>query len=151
MEAYRMKMLVVFYSYSGTAKRIAINYAVHIAAETVEVADVKRPGIFKAYTGGCLAAMHGKAGEIEPITFNLAAYDRLVLFTPIWASNTPPAFNALLALLPTGKMIDIKTVSGGGRSGAKCKERIAGILHAKGCTLESYEDLKASTALKEIP
>jgi len=145
-----MKTLVIFYSYTGSAKRVALNFAVHNADETLEILDVKRPCVFKAYTAGCHAAIQGKAWAIKPLAANLAVYDRLVLFTPIWANNTPPAFNALLELLPAGKKIEIRAISGSGKSGQKCKERIGNLLRAKGCTLESYADLKQKAALREL-
>jgi flavodoxin len=145
-----MKTLVIFYSYSGTTKRIALNYAVQNAAETLEVLDAKRPGIFEAYTSGCKAAIAGKAWEIKPLTINLAPYKRLVVFAPRWGNNPPPAFNALLALLPAGKKVEIKAVSGSGKSGSKCKERISAALAAKGCTLESFEDIKVKAALQGL-
>ncbi|MDR2734267.1 MAG: hypothetical protein LBC99_06415 [Spirochaetota bacterium] len=145
-----MKTLVIFYSYTGTAKRIALNYAVQNAAETLEILDVKRPGVLKAYTSGCVAAMQGKPWAIRPLAVNPGAYNRLVLFVPVWANNLPPAVNALLALLPGGKKIEVKAVSGSGRSGQKCKERLGSLLQAKGCTLESYTDLKQSDALREL-
>ena len=145
-----MKTLVIFYSYTGTAKRLALNFAVQNADETLEIQDVKRPCKFKAYTGGCRAAMRGKAWAIKPPAVNLAAYNRFIVFTPIWASNVPPAVNALLELLPSGKDIEIKAVSGSGKSGAKCRERISNTLKAKGCTLESYTDMKQKTAIQEL-
>lgn len=145
-----MKTLVIFYSYTGTAKRIALNFAVQNADETLEIQDLKRPCVFKAYTIGCLAATQGKAWAIKPPAVNLAAYNRFVLFAPIWANNTPPAFNALLELLPNGTSVEIRVVSGSGKSGAKCRERIHNILKAKGCALESYADLKREIALREL-
>lgn len=145
-----MKTLVIFYSYTGTAKRLALNFAVQSDAETLEIQDDRRPGKFKAYTSGCLAALQGKTWAIKPPEADLAAYNRLVLFTPIWANNTPPAFNTLLEFLPCGKTVEIRAVSGSGKSAQECRKRIDDLLRAKGCTLESYTDLKQKTAIQEL-
>ena len=136
-----MKTLVIYYSYSGHAKRLAEKIAVTESADMVEIKDVKRPGTLKAYTAGCFAAIKGKAWPIMPIAADLTVYDRLILLAPIWASNTPPAVNAFLALLPTGKTISVKLVSGSGRSG--CQARIEAVIQAKDGISEGFEDIKA--------
>ena len=135
-----MKTLVIFYSYTGHAKARAQELAVSESADTVEIQDVRRPGKLKAYAVGGFASMRGKAWPIQPLNADLAAYDRLILFSPIWANNPPPAVNALLEKLPSGKAVAVRMVSASGRSG--CKERIAAILKAKGCKMESFADLK---------
>jgi len=136
-----MKTLVIFYSYSGNTKAIAKELATKEAAGLAEIKDTKRPGKLKAYTVGCIAAIRGKAWPIQPLEAVLPDYDRLMLLGPIWASNPAPAFNAALELLPKGKSVAVKMVSGSGKS--DCKERLATLIQAKSCTLESFEDIKA--------
>jgi len=136
-----MKTLVVYYSYSGHTKAIATDLAAKESADTMEITDIKHPGKLKAFTAGCLAAIRGKAWPIQPLEANMADYDRLILLAPIWASNPPPAFNALLTLLPEGKSVAIKMVSGSGKSG--CRERLEALVKAKNGILESFEDIKA--------
>ena len=136
-----MKTLVIFYSYSGHTKAFAEKLAADESTSIVEIKDIKRPGKLKAYTVGCLAAIRGKAWPIQPLDAVLADYDRLILFAPIWASNPPPAFNAMLELLPKGKIVAVKMVSVSGQS--KCKERLDAIIKSKNGTLESFEDVKA--------
>jgi len=135
-----MKTLVIFYSYTGHTKALAQAYAAKETADITEIQDVRKPGTLKAYTVGCFAAMRGKSWPIEPLKTNLSAYDRLILFSPVWASNPPPAVNALLEKLPGGKAVSVKMVSASGKSG--CKDRMAATLKAKDCTLESFEDLQ---------
>lgn len=136
-----MKTLIVFYSYTGNTRRIARALASADSVDAVEIADTKRPGKLKAFASGCFAAMRGKSWPIQPLTSDLTEYDRLILLSPIWAGNPPPAFNALLEQLPAGKSILIKLVSGSGKS--KCKERLETVIKARGCDLESFEDIKA--------
>ena len=135
-----MKTLIIYYSYTGNTKKIAEALCAEDPADIAEIRDVKRPGKIKAYVAGCFAAMRGKCGRIEPLGVDMAGYERLVLLSPIWASNPPPAVNTVLGQLPEGKTIAVKMVSGSGKSG--CRERIEKIINDKNGTLESFEDIK---------
>ena len=135
-----MKTIVVFYSYSGNTKRLAEELAAKEAADIVEILDERKPGKAKAYLAGCFAAMRGKTWPIKPLDTDLSVYDRLILLAPVWAGNPPPAFNTALKQLPNNKTIAVKMISASGKS--SCKERLTSILQAKGCTLESFEDIK---------
>jgi len=134
-----LKTLVIFYSYTGHAKARAQALAAQESADITEIADVCRPGKFKAYLRGCFAAIRGKEWPIKPPDIDAAAYDRLILFSPVWASNPPPAVNAFLAQLPAGKHISVNMVSKSGKS--VCKDRVEAVVKARDCTLESFEDL----------
>ncbi|MCL2068919.1 MAG: hypothetical protein FWH00_03380 [Oscillospiraceae bacterium] len=136
-----MKTLILYYSYSGKTRAIAEKLAAQESEDIAEIKDVKRPGKLKAYVGGIFAAGRGKAWPIQQLTVDLAAYDRLILLAPIWANNPAPQFNAVLDLLPQGKTVVVKMVSMSGKS--DCKERLESAIKAKGCTLESFEDIKA--------
>jgi len=136
-----MKTLVIYYSYSGHTKTIGEKIALDESADIAEIKDVKRPGKFKAYSSGCFAAMKGKAWEIMPIKVDLTMYDKIVLLSPIWAGSTPPAVNAFLNILPEGKTISVKLISGSGKS--SCRERIEGAIKEKGSISEGFEDIKA--------
>jgi len=136
-----MKTLVIFYSYTGNAKRLAQEFAAKEAADIVEIKDGRRPVKLKAYSLGCFAAMRGNPWPIQPPEVDLAAYNRLVLFSPVWAGSPPPAIHAALVQLPDGKTVSIKLVSASGKS--NCKERLEAVLKAKDCTLEGFEDIKA--------
>jgi len=136
-----MKTLILYYSYSGKTKAIAEELAKNESADIEEVKDVKRPVKLKAYTAGILASIRGKAWKIQPLSLNMNDYDRLILLSPVWASNPPPAVNALLELLPVDKTVSVKMISQSGKS--ECKERLETIFKDKGCTLESFKDLQS--------
>ena len=138
-----MNTLVLFYSYSGKTKAIAGELAAKEAAVLSEIKDDKRPGILKAFTAGCYSAIKGKSWAIQAPNVNLAEYDRLILLAPIWANNPPPAFNAVLEQLPSGKTVAVKMVSESGKS--KCRERLDAVIQSRGSILESFEDIKCST------
>ncbi|MCL2226473.1 MAG: hypothetical protein FWB97_02445 [Oscillospiraceae bacterium] len=136
-----MKTLIIFYSYSGKTKAIAQELAIKESAELEEVKDRKCPHKLKAYTSGLLAAIRGRSWPIQPLSAEVAKYDRLVLLSPVWADNPPPAFNSVLGLLPEGKTVAVKMISASGKS--NCKERLEAAIRAKGGIWESFEDVKA--------
>lgn len=136
-----MKTIVIFYSYSGKTRTIARELAEKDSADIVEIKDVRRPGKIKAYVAGCFSAMRGKAWKIQPLGADLNDYERLILLSPIWAGNPPPAFNAVMELLPKGKSVSLKMVSSSGKSG--CRDRLEADVLKKGSVLENFEDIKA--------
>ena len=136
-----MKTLVLYYSYTGNAKKFAEAFAEKDNADIAVIESVKRPGKLKAYTLGCFTALGGKSWPIQPLDKDMAAYDRLVLFIPVWAGNPPPFVNAVLEELPTGKTIVVKMVSASGKS--NCKEKLEAKIKAKGSEMESFEDIKS--------
>ena len=136
-----MKTLVIYYSYSGHTKAIAEKIAIDETADIAEIKDIERPGKLKAYSVGCFAAIKGKAWPIAPLAIDLALYDHLILLSPIWAGNVPPAVNAFLALLPEGKTVSVKLISASGKSG--CRTRIEDAIKEKNGTAEAFEDVKA--------
>ena len=136
-----MKTLVLYYSYTGHTEQIAQVLAAKESCDIAEIKDIYRPGKLKAYALGCFAAMRGKAWPIQSLDTNLAAYNRIVLLSPVWAGNPPPAVHAVLQQFPLGKTISVKMISAGSES--KCKELIKNIIEMKKGTLESFEDIKA--------
>ena len=85
--------------------------------------------------------MRGKAWPIQSLEADLASYDRIILLSPVWAGNPPPAVHAVLQQIPIGKTILVKMVSGSGKCG--CKDLVKNIIESKKGTLESFEDIKA--------
>ncbi len=136
-----MKTLVLFYSYSGHTKRLADELAAKEACDIAQITDVRRPGKLKAYSAGCLAAIKGKAWSIQPLSADFSNYDRLILLSPVWAGNPPPAVNAAIELFPAGKSVEVKMISGSGKCG--CEERLSGVITNKGSTLAGFENIKA--------
>jgi len=135
-----MKTIVVYYSYSGHTRAIAYKLATEESYDIVEIKDEARPGLFKALIKGCPYAMRGKAWPILPLSADLSQYDRLIMISPIWAGNAPPAFNAALEKLPEGKTIAVKLVSSSGKS--KSKIKIENAIKAKKGVLESYDNIR---------
>jgi len=135
-----MEQLIIYYSYSGYTKKIAEDLARKETADILEIKDYKPLGKLKAYTAGIIASMRGKAWQIKPPDIEISKYDKIIILAPVWANNPPPAFNAMLEYLPSGKPVDIKMVSASGKS--NCRNRLETVITNKGSTLESFEDIK---------
>jgi flavodoxin len=136
-----MKTLVIYYSFSGKTRAISQELAAKESYDIAEIKDVKRFGVIKAFTAGILATAKGKPWPIQPLAVEWSDYDRLILLSPIWAGNQPPAVNAFLEILPEGKAMAVKMVSGSGKSA--CRERMEAAIKRRGSNLESFEDVQA--------
>ena len=134
-----MNTLVVFYSFSGHTRAFAQTQA-REGSDLLELRPVKPVGKLRAYTAGCFATLKGAAWEVRPIETDLAAYERFVVCSPIWAGGVPPYVNSLLEMLPAGKTVRFKLISGSGQS--KCRERLESKLAERGCKLMDVEDIK---------
>ncbi|MBR9705860.1 hypothetical protein GOV14_02380 [Candidatus Pacearchaeota archaeon] len=90
-----MKILVVFYSRTGSTKKIGEEIAKGVAADTEEIVDLKkRSGIIGWFASG-KDAMQRKTTNIN-IKKNPQDYDCVIIGTPIWASNMAPAVRSYL-------------------------------------------------------
>jgi len=135
------KTLIIFYSYSGHSKALAEALAKENSFDIAEIKDASRPSGLKAFFVGCFAALRGKSWPIAPIDFDFSGFPGIVLMSPVWAGNAPPAVNALLEILPEGKTVSVKMVSGSGKS--ECRARLEAVIKDRGCTLDTFEDIKA--------
>lgn len=86
------KILVAYYSRTGTTKKAAEAIAAELNCETEEIKDTKeRKGIL-GYLRSGRDATKRYTTELKPLKKNPAAYDLVVVGTPIWSWNvTPPA------------------------------------------------------------
>ena len=135
-----MSKLIIYYSFSGKTRKIAEELVKKETADIYEIKDNKPLGKLKAYTAGIIASIKGKAWLIKQPDIDITKYDKITMLAPVWADNPPPAFNAMLEYLPSGKPIDIKMVSMSGKS--NCKDRLENIIKQKDSTLEYFEDIK---------
>ena len=82
-----MKILVVYYSRTGTTKKIGDFLAEKLGAEVEEIRDtVNRNGV-KGYLISGRDAMKKRLTKLEPATLNPAEYDLVIIGTPIWGWN----------------------------------------------------------------
>jgi flavodoxin len=124
-----MKELILFYSLAGATRRYAEARAAEDGAELVEIKEKTKRNGFTAWIPGVFQAMGQSKTAIEPLGADLAAYDKIVLAGPIWASNVAPAVNSAAALLPKTAKVELVLVSG---SGTGYGEKLAAAIRANG-------------------
>jgi flavodoxin len=87
----KMKFLVVYYSRTGTTKKLAEDIAKHLDADTEEIVDLKnRDGAVGWLSSGKDASL-GKTTDLRVIVRDPRDYDVVVIGTPTWAGNITPA------------------------------------------------------------
>ena len=82
-----MKTLVVFYSRTGTTKKVGEALAAKLGADIEEIKDTVNRSGAKGYLLSGRDAMRRKLTTLEPQSKNAFEYDLVVIGTPIWAWN----------------------------------------------------------------
>ena len=136
-----MKTLILYYSLTGNTKKSALAAADEKQCDVVQVTDERKPGMFKALAVGCFYALSGKGWKINPIEADIEAYEHIIVYTPIWAGNPPPAVNAVFNRLPSGKTISAVMVSETGKS--NCTKRLIKKITDSGCIPGDFINVKA--------
>ncbi|MEW5825704.1 MAG: flavodoxin [Candidatus Bipolaricaulota bacterium] len=93
-----MKALVVYYSKSGTTRRVAEEIARALGADLEEIVEVgtQRSGLV-GYLRAGRDAMRERASQIRPATKRPADYDVVFVGSPVWGWNLAPAVRSYLA------------------------------------------------------
>ena len=113
-----MKTAIVYYSMSGNTKYVADKIAEKTEADIIRIEPVKaypNKGTKKFIWGGKSAVM-GEKPKLQPYEFSVENYDRIILGTPVWASNFAPPIRTFIKENPdiSGKKIAIFTCFSGG-------------------------------------
>ncbi len=99
------KALIVYYSWVGNTAAVARQIQARTGWDLLAIEEKKprKPG---AYARAALAGFFGIGGAIQPMDFEMAAYDRILLGVQIWAGKTPPAVTRFLRQADwTGKRV----------------------------------------------
>jgi len=137
-----MKTIILYYSFSGNTKALAVKKAGEINAALEEITETKKPSKPGAYFSGSYKAIKRRKTEINPVACDLTGYDHIIIMAPVWAGKPAPAFNNIVELVPSGKKIEIIMVSGGGGTKRSAKETKE-LFTARGCEVVNYTDVKA--------
>ena len=107
-------VLVAYYSRKGNVKAAAESYAKKHGYELLEIKDtVNRKG-FLGFINAGRQSGRKMATPIEPIDKDIAAYDKVVLCTPVWAGNCACSIRTFLQTYGNQiKEIDYVIMSGG--------------------------------------
>lgn len=79
------RILVVYYSRTGTTKTVAEALAAKLGADLEEIVDPWERRGFLGYLRSGLEGLEGKPAEIEPPRQDPDTYDLVVLGTPVWS------------------------------------------------------------------
>lgn len=121
----RTKTLVAYFSYSGTAKRIAEQVAGLIDADLHEIVTTK------TYSSDYMAVVEeakeelkqNARPELKTQVGDISQYDKIVLGFPNWCSTCPmPILSFLEAYDFTGKTIYSFVTNGGGGCGRSTED-----------------------------
>ena len=113
-----MTTAIVYYSMSGNTKYVADKIAERIEADIIRIDPVKAypdKGAKKFIWGGKSAVM-GEKPALLPYELNVEKYDRIILGTPVWASNFVPPIRTFIKENPNihGKKLAVFTCFSGG-------------------------------------
>lgn len=90
------RILIVFYSRTGTTRRVAEQLAMLLDAHVLAIEEPRRRRGFFAYLRSAREAARGKLPPILPLTRDPAAYDLVVLGTPVWAGHMASPMRSFL-------------------------------------------------------
>ena len=136
-----MKTLIIFYSLSGNTKAYAEKKAKELGADIEEIIAEKKPSMLSALFFGVSKASKRQKIPTKPLRAQVIDYDKVIIMSPIWASNPAPAINNIFDLLPSGKKVELIMISAGGGS-KKSAEGTKALVTARGCEVISYIDVK---------
>jgi len=110
-----MKDLIVYYSLTGTNEKAAFILKDIFGCRAEKIVEAKnRRGFFMFFRNG-YEAITRKLTDINELKEDLANYDRVILLTPVWAGNLPPAARTFLSRYGSQlKSLDVVSVCGFG-------------------------------------
>jgi menaquinone-dependent protoporphyrinogen IX oxidase len=79
--------LVAYHSRTGITRQVALALVPRLAADLLEIRDVRPRDGMLGYLRSALEAMQASLPEIAPVTQELAGYDLIVLGTPVWVGH----------------------------------------------------------------
>lgn len=134
-----MNYKVVYFSRTGTSKRVANKIADKLSCETVEINDYMNwKGLIGFIKGGYYASRN-KEIEIS-LSGSVEHSDEIVLVTPLWAGGPAPAVMSFLKKFPSDKVHLVVTSKGSTiknhSSGYKSVTSIVGSNHNEDSAIE---------------
>jgi flavodoxin len=88
-----MALLIVYYSRTGSTRTVASALARGTGGTLRELTDASpRSNLLAA----AMAALFRRSARLVDPDYDVAAYETVVIMTPVWAGNPTPAFNAFM-------------------------------------------------------
>jgi flavodoxin len=92
----RNKILVVFYSRSGTTRKVASVLSRMLGADVEEIVDRSARGGPFGYVRSLVEAVRARPSHIAPPKHDASAYDLVVIGSPVWAGTVSSPVRAYL-------------------------------------------------------
>lgn len=106
-----MNYKVVYFTRSGTSKRVAEKIAKKLSCETIQISDDKNwKGIIGFIKGGYYASKN-KDVDIKT-SKEIETFDELIVVSPLWAGGVAPAIKVFLKSTAIDKVNLVITSSG---------------------------------------
>lgn len=86
-----MSTLVVYFTRTGNSEKIAKKITQKINCDIEEIVDKKKWSGFVGFFTGGFSALTGKNTNINTSIKKPQDYEKIVIVSPVWASNMPPA------------------------------------------------------------
>jgi flavodoxin len=87
IEMSEAKILVVYYSRTGTTRSLASGLAKTLGADLEEICDCSNREGLGGYLRSLVDAFHKRQVEIVPAGLDVSAYDLVVIGSPVWAGS----------------------------------------------------------------
>ncbi len=111
-----MKTLIVYFTRTNTTRLIAEELGKALAVPVEEIIDKQNWSGLLGYLKAGRAAMQNGKSEIEDFKSNIADYEMLIIGSPVWAGNMPPAIRAFIEKYKNDiKRLAVFTTQGGER------------------------------------
>lgn len=137
-----MKTLVVYYSLSGTTRKVAEEFAKELNATIEEIISLKSYSQFAHLIGGKDALMKVEV-PIKHTTNNPNDFELLIVLSPVWALTITPPIYSYLKKLEKNDSKAIVCVTHQGMPGNAIKDASA-LLQDKGYKIIETFALKAT-------
>jgi flavodoxin len=153
-----MNILVTYFSRSGNSERIAKKISRALNCDIEEIIDTKKWGGVKGFILGGYSALTQKETTIIEPEKDPQGYEKLVIVTPVWASNIPPAIRTYMELYKDkfNSVYFVLTYNGGGdKEVIENMKKIAGepsavVSFSKKEKNNNKEDFKIADCIEKI-
>ncbi len=126
-----MKQAVVYYSLDGNTREAAEALAKTLAADlfAIETAEPMPKSNWARILHGGRLSTFGSCPPIKPMQFDPAAYDRIILGTPVWAWKCAAPVRSFLTQFAVDEKVQAVFTCSGGADDTKCIADLKKILH----------------------
>jgi flavodoxin len=130
-----MKSIVIYYSYSGNTRKLAMVLNDYLAQKgESQLLELHALDEARSFLGQCRRAVTHTKAKLAPVNFDFSGYDLICFGTPVWAFAPAPAMNSCLDKC-TGldnKRILLFSTYGSGTGNERCLRFMQELLAKKG-------------------